>query len=157
MIAVIDLDNCISDEGWRHHHAISNAEHHWDHYHRECYRDRPANLHIVKQLVTNGYEIVVFTARPTYYMDETVSWLNEHSINFKRLYMRPMHNFESSVAVKKLMLDQLRAEFGQDCVKVALDDRLDILEMYADSGVPVCWRVFIHPPEVRGDNVRQDS
>jgi len=33
-------------------------------------------------------------------------------------------------------------------VRYAIDDRVDILDMYADEGVSICRRIFINEPEV---------
>lgn len=154
MIAIIDLDGCISDDRWRRHfidEAAGNPDDKYKQYHAACGKDTPANLAVVRSLARR-YTIVVFTARPIEHKEVTWEWLHKHNVPAQAMYMRPTGNHMTSVDLKQQMLLQL-----DEHVQFAIDDRSDVLEMYANNGVPICQRIFIPQEEVRADNAEQDS
>lgn len=145
-VAVIDLDNCISDDKWRWplldlHLPLPNER--YARYHDACDRDMHANEHVVREL-SRRFKIIVFTSRPECVRYKTQRWLNRWRIPNIGLFMRPDDNHEPSVLLKRQMLLALPPHLK---VRYAIDDRVDILDMYADEGVFTCQRVFIHEPE----------
>lgn len=146
--AIIDLDNCISDDKWRWplfdlHLPLPNDR--YARYHAACWLDLPHNQHVLNEL-ERQYQFVIFTARPERVRRMTSNWLDKWQIPVSQLLMRPDKNHESSVIVKKRMLiEWLLPRYD---VQYAIDDRIDILNMYADEGVRTCQRVFINAPEI---------
>lgn len=145
--AIIDLDNCISDEKWRQHlcqlDLFKPNDRYWA-YHEACPRDTRQNAHVVEELARN-YTLVVFTARPECVRRKTERWLKKWNVPYDLLCMRPNDNHEPSVPLKRQMLLTLPAEYD---VQYAIDDRMDVLDMYADEGVRVCRRVSVNPMEI---------
>jgi hypothetical protein len=145
--AVIDLDNCVSDDKWRMslcqlHHEQPN-DRYWE-YHAACDRDIMANRDVVKRLAEN-HALLVFTSRPEVVRTKTVIWLERWRLPVARIWMRPNDNQDPSTILKRKMLEEAREWFN---VVHAIDDRVDILNMYAEAGVQTCQRVFIHEPEI---------
>lgn len=146
-VAFIDLDNCISNDKWRWclfdlHRPLPN-DRYWR-YHDACDRDMYHNSDVIN-LIRRTHDLVVATSRPEVVRYKTHRWLNRWAIPTVQCFMRPNDNHEPSTVLKKRMLDWAR-EQGFD-VQWAIDDRTDILDMYADEGVRVCQRVFINEPE----------
>ena len=142
-IAIIDLDNCISDDAWRLHmfelHK-QDVDARYRNYHQHCGYDEIGNVHTLKAILRR-YQIYIFTARPEQYRALTEKWLAFHGVDYKKLFMRGNDDHRCSVEVKRDMLNALPNK--QDVV-FAIDDRSDILAMYADEGIKMCMRVFIN-------------
>lgn len=146
--AIIDLDNCISNDEWRMKLIRDEGVHPWERfydYHQACYLDEYQNGDVVTNLQRN-HTLIVFTARPELVRRDTVVWLRQNRIPVEVLLMRPNDCHTTSVALKEHMLLSLDQSVYD--VRVAIDDRTDVLGMYADNGVPQCRRVFIHNVEV---------
>jgi len=146
-IAIVDLDNCISEDKWRWnmfdlHLPIINER--YQRYHEACESDLHLNTEVVRQL-SRSYHLIIFTSRPESVRVKTQRWLNRWRIPNIGLFMRPNDNHEPSVPLKRSMMRALPPHLK---VRYAIDDRVDILDMYADEGVPLCRRVFIHEPEI---------
>ena len=143
-VALIDLDNCISDDRWRWpmfdlHLPIVNER--YQRYHAACEADLHDNSHVIQRL-RYRYDLIVATSRPESVRHKTQLWLRKWNIPTKRIFMRPDDNHQPSPTLKAWMLDQAREEGFN--VHYAIDDRADILDMYADEGVRICRRVFIN-------------
>lgn len=146
-VAFIDLDNCISDDKWRwclfDLHLPAPNDRYWR-YHDACDGDLHLNSHVIREL-RGRYDLVVATSRPEVVRHKTHHWLRKWGIPSLQVFMRPNDNHDPSPILKRKMLEMAR-EQGFD-VQYAIDDRSDILDMYADEGVRMCRRVFINPAE----------
>lgn len=145
--AFIDLDNCISEDAWRwhmfdlHHPVVHDR---YKRYHDACHLDLHKNEAVVRDLASR-YALIIATARPEEVRVRTTMWLQQHRIRIAGLYMRPNYDDSGSVELKRLMLERARERGFK--IEHAIDDRLDVLDMYADNGVAQVRRVFIHLPE----------
>jgi hypothetical protein len=146
--AIIDLDNCVSDDRWRLPFIQLEKERpndrYWT-YHSYCDSDQPGNAHVIRELSERYDELLVFTSRPETVREKTMSWLSANSIPHALLFMRPDDNHLPSVEMKRLMLSWLPGEYR---IEHAIDDRHDILDMYRAEGIPSTRRVFIYEPEL---------
>lgn len=145
--AIIDLDNCVSNDKWRlpriqHHHPRPN-DRYWA-YHDCCDQDLHDNKHVISRLRCN-YRLLVFTSRPEAVRRKTEFWLYKWDIPYDELFMRPNDNHMPSVEMKRLMLSWVPDGYQ---IEHAIDDRHDILDMYRSQGIPSTQRVFIYEPEV---------
>jgi hypothetical protein len=141
---IIDLDNTISDDGWR----IKRIN--WD---KKCSLERYHNYHEVlmfdafanKHILETDDNIAIFTARPRLYLRQTEYWLRRNSVNYSHLYMRENDDHRSSVDIKRDMAVKLivTENISLSNIKVAYDDRQDIVDSYRSIGIPA-ERVFIH-------------
>lgn len=147
--AIIDLDNCISDDAWRMHlcemHHPKPNDRYWK-YHDACHLDQHENSDIIREIAAR-HRILVFTSRPEIVRHKTESWLWKWRIPHEHLLMRPNDSHTPSVDLKREMLNHARSIIQSEIVH-AIDDRLDILTMYEQEGIISVRQVLIHQPKV---------
>lgn len=146
-IAIIDLDNCISEDNWRWplfdlHLPLPNDR--YTRYHNACEGDAYQNADVIRD-IARSHDLIVFTSRPEVVRSKTQRWLNRWRVPAVGVYMRPNDNHDSSTVLKRKMLLSLPSHLKPT---FAIDDRHDILDMYASEGVNVVQQVIIHQPEV---------
>lgn len=145
--AIVDLDNCISDDQWRLSFINPLCEQpndrYWK-YHERCDLDLHENRSIINRLQAY-YKLIIFTSRPEIVRKKTERWLARYSIPNEYVFMRPDDNHMPSVELKRLMLSLLPADYAP---VTAIDDRRDVLDMYRDNGIRDVQRVFIYEPKV---------
>ena len=133
-IAIWDLDNCLSDDGWRIPYIDWHKplEHRWNNYHRLCFRDAPANHAEFGRAADLGLSPMFFTGRPASTRALTMAWLSCHfDIRSPMLLMRANDDHRPSVDVKlELLTGALQRVKGRP--RVAYDDKPDIVQMYRD-------------------------
>lgn len=140
---IIDLDNCISDDGWR----IAMVRHdlprdrRWDSYHSASFLDSARNHDIYSQQNTLN---IICTARPRKYEELTMRWLKENRVPWEHLMMRSNGEHSPAVDVKRSMVRSLPS-FGIEKADIAMayDDKPDIVAMYRAEGLPAIRR-YIH-------------
>jgi microsomal dipeptidase-like Zn-dependent dipeptidase len=146
-VAIIDLDNCISEDKWRwdmfdlHLPVISDR---YTRYHNACEGDNYCNQEVIRQL-SKTCKLIACTSRPESVRIKTQRWANRHRIPLAGLMMRPENNHQPSVPLKRAMIRALPRHLK---LQHAIDDRADILEMYADEGVRMVRRVWIRTSEI---------
>ena len=134
--AIFDLDNTISDDGWRIKEIDWSKEHPFERYHRYHLLagfDDFGNQELIEEL-PEGTEIVLFTARPIFYSAITQEWLERKQINYAALLMRPTDDNSHSVDLKHrqlLKMFKLMDAEPSDII-CAYDDRKDVVQMYRD-------------------------
>jgi hypothetical protein len=131
-IRIVDLDNTVSDDAWRHWLIDPEAPdglHKYHEYHLHCGGDTVMNRHIVDEAPC---KVFFMTARPEYMRLKTRRWLEDNDLRYHALIMRPNDNEEHSAEMKrKFTLDLLKL-FK---IEKAYDDRQDIVHMYNSIGV----------------------
>lgn len=138
-VSIFDLDNCISNDSWRKdiidfkNEAAHNER--WHEYHSLSNLDKYENSHMVDQEADEDNKIVIITGRPERYRNQTIGWLNAHSINYFSLLMRDNKDKRSSVEVKKALVKAFIIDNHPVDVQVAYDDRQDIVDMYKEIGI----------------------
>lgn len=86
----------------------------------------------------HDYDTLLLTARTRDVRESTEEWLEEHDIDYDRLMMRPVDEFDSDRDYKEDMLDKLRDE-GYD-VEFAVEDLVSISDMWRENDV-TCLQV----------------
>jgi len=137
MFRIIDLDNTISDDSWRIpriNWKKENMMERYHNYHTSCLFDEFKNKHVIE----TESKLIVFTARPVLYREQTAMWLNRNKINWRNIYMRPNNDHTHSIDLKEGMLLQMFSDFniGPDSIEQAFDDRQDVIEMFVGYGIP---------------------
>jgi hypothetical protein len=142
-ITVWDLDNCLSDDGWRIKFIDWGAPDPWTKYrmyHTLCGSDAAGNVELFKHWLAMGAKPVFCTARPEVCRSITQVWINTHLGQAMRdhghrtmpLYMRANSDHRPSRELKHSqvlhMLADHNAEPGN--VVAAFDDHPEVLEMY---------------------------
>lgn len=151
---LLDLDNCVSDDNWRLDTINPMGLNSFDKYHKYHMLapfDRCGNRHLFmgegyQGPLGNKEQIVVITGRPLIYHVPTAMWLNVHEIPATHLLMRP-EDLEgvSAPALKIELLTRFLSLTGEtfESVKIAYDDRQDVIDMYRTFGIKA-ERVFIN-------------
>jgi hypothetical protein len=142
---IVDLDNCVFDDRWRHPmidltQPVVNDR--YVRYHDNCHLDIPGDTIEYVLELTRQYKFLIFTSRPESVRSKTLRSLQKFGIPYVIVWMRPDDCHLNSVDIKREMLaDARRLQYD---IQFAIDDRQDILDMYLAEGVPAVRRVAIH-------------
>jgi hypothetical protein len=82
--------------------------------------------------------IVYCTGRSEIIREETILWLQKHSLPIAALYMRPLKSNTIDTECKRELLKQMRDD-GYDPI-IVFDDRTRVVNMWREEGVP-CLQV----------------
>ena len=138
---IFDLDNCLSDDGWRIDlidWSQTEPDKRYAAYHAECQHDCPANLDTFRaQLLGRNARPVFFTARPQSVRAKTLAWIErELKVETPWLYMRGNDDHRPSVDVKRDMLRGfVDAGIFKKDIECAWDDHKGVLNMYREEGI----------------------
>lgn len=137
---IFDLDNCLSNDiaripliDW----SQDDPEKRYAAYHAQCGEDDAGNLNVYRR-VTATHIPVFLTARPVEVALQTRAWISHWlGVSNPRIMMRNRGDSRPSVDVKRWQLDQLFDSYGikLEDIKVAYDDRQDIVDMYNGFGI----------------------
>uniref|UniRef100_A0AAU7VH59 Polynucleotide kinase/phosphorylase n=1 Tax=Serratia phage Spe5P4 TaxID=3159438 RepID=A0AAU7VH59_9CAUD len=139
-IAVFDMDNCIIDDRHRQHliNMADPLETRYKRYHEAMADDRPFafGAMLIKHLSERGWMIVINTARPREYENQTRYQLNHIGVRETALVAALMRDKEDfgipSDKLKPAKLDKFIREHGiEGCEMVTFDDRPDVVESYS--------------------------
>jgi hypothetical protein len=136
--AILDLDGCIADDRRRLPLIDPKAPDPWAAYHAGCYEDPLINEPLLT--LCCRYSIAFFTGRPSIWRAHTNGWL-QNVVKFRPylLFMRSPGCLLPSPELKERMLLQLTRHVRSPSlmVRVAADDRDDVLLMYQSYGIEV--------------------
>lgn len=131
---LVDMDGTLSNAAHRQHFVTTKPKN-WMAFNHGMVND-PVISH-TKELVDiliKELAVVILTARPVEFKDQTVKWLEENKIQFNKIYMRKLKDYRQDFLVKKDLLDEVRADGFLPIL--ALDDREPVAKMYRENGVP---------------------
>ncbi len=132
---ILDLDNCISDDGWRipFINWQKDRQNRYHEYHQLAPFDKLGN----KGLLTSPHKLIVFTGRPVYFHAATEHWLQQHFITITHLIMRNNDDLSNSADLKQKQLSWLLGHYlsSHDTIADAFDDRPDVVAMYRAHGI----------------------
>jgi len=147
-IAIFDLDGCLSNDLHRRVYLpdqglVAEARD-YDRYNTMCSHDKPCNqIEWAKAQV--GMHVVVVTARPESFREETALWINRLLGGKYTLLMRPSGDLRRSPELKVWMLEQ--AGIAACDVAAAFDDRPDVLRAYERYGIKQLWCMTVDGKE----------
>jgi hypothetical protein len=138
-ITIVDIDGTIADVHHRLHHIQGRGRKNWKRFFEAMDRDTPIApvIERVRELAADS-EIVMLTGRPEEYRDRTVAWLERHDVPFDRLLMRRSGDHRSDFVAKEDLLKEL----PRGKVRLAIDDRAPVCEMYRKHGIEV-WEILV--------------
>jgi predicted kinase len=139
MCEIFDLDGTLTNLDHRRHLVKDLAEGQkpdWDKFFSECGKDVPRKDIIAKmhEARAAGHEVIICSARPEDYRDDTQDWLSKHGAIYDRLIMRKHKDYRKDTIVKKEMLDKYLCK--SKIVRV-YDDRPVVIDMWRDNGLEV--------------------
>ena len=138
---IFDIDGTLADcEHRRHFVRGDKRKRDYLSFFKLMHLDTP-NAPVVdlcNKLYDSGEFIIICTARPIEYVGLTKTWLDRHRIRYNLLMMRSQDDAaRPDTEVKQEMLDSIRV--SRD-VKLAVDDRQRIVDMWRANGIP-CFQV----------------
>jgi hypothetical protein len=144
---IFDLDNCLSDDGWRIEKidwTKANPAERYAPYHAGCSSDTARNVGVFNTYAQT-YKVLFFTARPESVREATRQWIeHELGVNCPSISMRGNNDHRPSVDLKRHMLQEFVAMGGaKEDIFIAFDDHEGVLKMYEEEGVDSC-RLAIH-------------
>jgi len=146
---ILDIDNCIADDGWRIRYIewAKSGDERYDFYHSRAGYDFPKNR--VMLLERHPAERILFlTGRPNKFRPYTVAWLQKHFLPKDRpweLLMRNEGDRSKAEELKRKMVVEWLPHYGVplSSIVAAYDDHSPVVEMYKELGIPA-ERLFIH-------------
>jgi hypothetical protein len=150
---LLDIDNCISNDGWRIpliDWSCKDPFHRYHEYHIRAPFDLLGNAGLIHPMV----KLVFVTSRPVLYRGHTTEWLARRGISFDHLLMRNNDDHRTSVDVKRWQVQQLVLHYGIPLRNIldAYDDRQEIVDMYRlefqiDARVAKCHDIcaYVNP------------
>ncbi len=87
----------------------------------------------MKHLYTNGFNLILVTAREARWRELTENWLKIHDIPWHDIIMRKDLDYRADSIVKQEMCEDLTSKYS---IRLAIDDRDDILAIWAGSEIP---------------------
>jgi hypothetical protein len=134
---ILDLDNCVSVDGWRRDRIqIANPDHfrRYHDYHSLAGFDQAGNRYLYWNRPGG---IIILTSRPCHYRAITEHWLRIAGIRYTHLVMRNDDDHQPSVNLKQMQLRWLYDHYGvnQGEIVMAYDDVPEIVEMYKSNGL----------------------
>jgi len=126
---IVDIDGTLADI--RHRLPYKKS---WVKFNRMMVNDAPIQevIDLVQEHKENGRKVILMTGRQSTYHDLTVKWLMKHKVPFDMLLMRD--NRKKNHEMKREWYRTLLTKFD---VELALDDDINVLEMWMDESVPV--------------------
>jgi hypothetical protein len=134
-VIIFDIDGTVANCTHRQHH-VQQKPRRWDLFNKAIPLDTPHDDIIwLFKLLANEPDTVMLIAsgRGEDNRPETEVWLADNAINYKKLYMRRSKDSRPDNIVKKEILDQIRAEFGEPYM--VFDDRNQVVNMWRENGV----------------------
>jgi FMN phosphatase YigB (HAD superfamily) len=140
---IFDIDGTLANTDHRIHHIkpANGQKKNWGKFFAEAEKDEPFRhvryLHgaiTCFGLLEKDY-IFVITARPENLRKETDKWLQEHSVSYNKLFMRPVNERKPDYEVKRdIYREHIKPKYD---VVAAFEDRLQVAKMWREEGVPV--------------------
>lgn len=143
-LSIWDLDNCLSNDGWRIRFidvSQQDVDDKFREYHSRCAHDNVGNLELFQALTANTLPVFI-TSRPNEVRAQTRDWI--HRKLDKPTYillMRPDRNHKPSLVLKRRAVEALLSTHPP--IVSAFDDRHDIVNMYRELGLNAA-QLWIH-------------
>jgi phosphoglycolate phosphatase-like HAD superfamily hydrolase len=137
-VAIFDVDGTLADvSGIRHYVARPKGAKDFDRFHAESVNVPPNQdvADLARALHGYGWEILIVTARRHRWRHHTAWFLALNGIPSDALIMRADRDMRADVEVKRDMLAQIRARWGEPLL--AVDDNPAIVALWAAEGIQV--------------------
>lgn len=137
---VIDLDGTLCNSSHREHLAQNKQ---WDDFHAGLVNDTPhRDVQLLIESLYDRHYIVFLTGRSEAWRNQTLKWLEDHSIMGDTLLMRPKGDWSSDTVIKPQLLANhcLGIVDAVARVKFILEDRDKMVECWRNLGFN-CWQV----------------
>jgi predicted kinase len=139
---VVDLDGTLTSAAWRVRH-LEGRRKDWSRFFAGMARDAPVRPLIeLTGWIADAASVVLLTGRPDTHEPVIRRWLADHAVPYEVLLMRPSGDRRPDTVVK-------RARYRRDIaphydVRLVIDDRPGVVEMWRDEGLYVLTAVDPH-------------
>jgi predicted kinase len=136
---IVDLDGTLTSAAWREHHLTGRRKD-WPSFFAGMGRDAPVGpLVDLVGWVVNHAAVVLLTGRPDDHEPVVRRWLADHGVTYDLLLMRRDGDRRPDTVVKReLHRHEVAPHYD---VRLAIDDRPRVIEMWRDEGVYVLTAV----------------
>ena len=135
-IIIADLDGTISLVEHR-RHFVEGKDKDWQAFYKACIDDEPNEAVIVLLRGMRADHIInIFSGREDSVRIETETWLDNNSVPYNSLIMRPTGDYTPDDRLKRHWL----AGLPKDQILFVLDDRQKVVDMWRDEGLS-CFQV----------------
>lgn len=141
-VVIFDLDGTLALNKHRFHFIDkSSGKPDWDSYFLACDRDKAnaAVIEMARSLKGSGHRIHIFSARGKIAYQQTIDWLDKHSVPYDDLTMRDVGDFTPDEDLKKQWLLDKYPNYKEDIICV-FDDRDKVVNMWRSLGLS-CFQV----------------
>lgn len=129
---LLDIDNCISDDGWRVPLIDWSCKDPFQRYH-DYHLRAPFDIAGSYDLWNRpDLKLILLTSRPIFYRGATTEWCARKGVKIEHLIMRNNDDHRTSVDVKRWQVQQIVLHYGIPLHRIldAYDDREEIVNMY---------------------------
>lgn len=133
-IIVMDIDNTIANIEHRRKFVATKPKN-WAAFNAAMHRDTPYEdiVWLNKVFWERGCIVLLASGRGEESREVTEQQMKQFGIQYQKLYMRPPKDSRSDSIIKKEILDQIRAEFGEPYM--VFDDRNSVVATWRENGV----------------------
>jgi hypothetical protein len=136
---IIDLDGCIADDRWRRGFIGPKEMAPMDRFHEYHIRSVVDPVVHRTEVRDEDHAIIVITARPVLYADQTWHWLRHYAnIDPLHIIFRNNNDHRHSADVKRTAIEWLLSMYdvAKEEIVDAIDDCEDVLAMYREFQLP---------------------
>lgn len=135
-IIVCDIDGTIADGSHRVHHLKTTPKD-WKKYFSLLHLDSPI-VDVISDVTTDSHElgahVILVSARPEDYREETIEWLNKHDVTYDALVMRRSGDSRDDDIVKEEIYNKYLKQYN---ILKVYDDRPRVIRMWKSKGLEV--------------------
>lgn len=143
---IVDLDGTLADNEHRRKYLDEGEEENWEKYYEGIRQDGLNEwCYEIVERFKDDHEIYLVTGREgtDEIREDSVAWLDQHDVYYDDLYFREEKDYRKDAEVKQEILyeeilenEDLAAESIDD-ILFAVDDRLQVIDMWRDLGITV--------------------
>ena len=165
-VAIVDIDGTIANLDHRLHFiqaantsqvygSVSTKD--WNGFFEALSDDTPFNKIIisVNNLKRMGFTVLLLSGRSAHTGHATVEWLQKYTIMFDHIFMRQTGVQRPDFEIKRELFNaMLHAGLRKDAIKIVIDDRESVCEVWRELGLPLVQvdrgsAIQIHPSAMR--------
>ena len=130
---IVDLDGTLCNVDHR-EHFMQQTPKKRDEFHSACVDDPIDETvrDLVDMYASNGYSVIILTARPSRYVAETKTWLSQYDVRYDALFMGDGVNDPDPVFKKRIYETYIKPIYD---VKLTLEDRKSVVDMWRSLGM----------------------
>jgi hypothetical protein len=134
-IFVFDIDGTLANIEHRRQY-VQNGQRNWKKFNEKMMDDTPYEdiIFLAQHFHSMPWAtVLIASGRGAEDREKTENWLSWRAVPYTKLYMRPAKDSRKDSIIKKEILEQIRAEYGEPFM--VFDDRNQVVDMWRENGV----------------------